>query len=198
MEFEILNNNTYLVMIPFCWTAGYGIGYLGSTYAVISLLPLSVIFITTLNLIITNRFKSYLSIICIKAVWLWCYILQRALKVSRPQPRCVPFIMTQYGFPNCEVVYSISILTQITYVVTKEKSYSRYWSSFIFLLTSSIYIFGYYCASLASIGQILISFFIGLMSTLFICFTIDLLIQDEIKMRYIYNMLFYHSNLKKK
>lgn len=90
---------------PFCWPDVKIIKLFGPAFTIVSIIPYAVPFIN--NLIVGHDldFITIFLLLYMKIITMVSHILQSIIAWERPVDKCIPSVLTKYGFPDPGIVY---------------------------------------------------------------------------------------------
>lgn len=175
------DKHIHVFNIPSCWNPDSILAYFGPTFAIISLLPLTMVFVSLSLIYKGNKIRTIILSISTHVLLYASHLAQLIIKEKRPYPECSSFLISEYGLPSPEFVYTISITTKILFYVIWFKENRSILKIFGILLTLFVYGLAYYLAYLASMKQIIISMTIGFGMTVFICWFLEQTLFRELR-----------------
>ncbi len=161
--------------IPACWNPNSIFSYFGPTFALISLLPLTMVFVSLLLIYKGDKIKMIVLFIYTHILLYVCHVAQKIIKDPRPYPKCSSFLISEYGSPSPELVYTVAIATKILFYAIWTSGTIWKCKLKVAGVLISIFVYGlsYYLGYLSSFKQIVVSVIIGVGLTIFVCWFLE-------------------------
>lgn len=170
-----MKDHIHVYNIATCWNDKSFFGFLGPTFAIIGLVPLTMPFIHGLMIYHRHKLIMFLLMLYTHVLLFACELLGKYIAQKKPYPECVSFLMSECGMPCPKLVYITAVATiSLYYLVRDSGGIHKCFKSFCTIVFSMFtFAFAYYVGYMADGFQITVSVGIGFFTTVIVCFFLE-------------------------